>query len=412
MLANRMMEKGILTMKRLVFIMCMIFVAGLWARENLLETRDWGKPSVHEGGEGHGEVTKGRIHGVKTNEPGFLIFGVTQPTLVDIVPGKSYRVSAKMEISGGAWASLMISMPGAKRTPFPRKELRQSGVVSMVFTAKEDEKKLRPHIVVWGQGEVTAHEVTIEEIMPMKETSFSGEGLVADWEFLWALETFNDATSLGALVHYTTLLRCSRPLDWSAADIGGIEIDVSLAPEGGCLEVHYTSVDADGNSSRGFVRRTNIPSGEIRTVSFDMTRGRDWRGRITELEFKTNSITPSTMHVTEIRALPVYNLIPNATKGGHKQIELIRPTADYRLTWKGKTPADVSLTLFDERRMPLKTLKSKGELTFHTPDETALAKVAYQGGEGYPLLQCTKLPYSGKVPEAFWNANWIWCANE
>jgi len=123
-----------------------------------------GKVSKHKGAEGSGSISGGVFTIVKTAEPGFLIAGSSKA--LPLVPGKDYEISCDMEVGEGASGSLMVNMPGGKRTPWPRKQLKTGGTALLRFTAREDETKLSVYFVVNGKGEVKFRNLQFRQIDP------------------------------------------------------------------------------------------------------------------------------------------------------------------------------------------------------------------------------------------------------
>ncbi|MCI5778374.1 MAG: hypothetical protein MR051_00905 [Lentisphaeria bacterium] len=123
-----------------------------------------GKVNAQKEAEGSGVVRNGVFTFTKTAEPGFLIAGSSKP--LPLVPGKDYEVSCDIEVEDGTRGALMVNMPGGKRTPWPRKEMKSSGTALLRFTAREDETKLSVYFVVYGKGTVKFRDLQFSQVDP------------------------------------------------------------------------------------------------------------------------------------------------------------------------------------------------------------------------------------------------------
>lgn len=86
-----------------------------------------------------------------------------------LIPGNTYVVKAKFTaLTEGAKLSMMLSMPGATRTPFPvtaaAGELNKTTVLRIQFKALDDEKNLRVHLVSKTKGLYRIDEIQVESI--------------------------------------------------------------------------------------------------------------------------------------------------------------------------------------------------------------------------------------------------------
>ena len=137
-----------------------------------------GSSSNKDGAEGKAVFRNGKITITKTNDAGYILWGNNHKSDLDIVPGETYTVTANLQISGNASGTLMISMPGGKRRPFPIRKISQSGQASIQFSARNDERKLRLHIVARGEGEVICDSITVKKhgAAPQSGTLFVNAG--------------------------------------------------------------------------------------------------------------------------------------------------------------------------------------------------------------------------------------------
>ncbi|MBQ6473589.1 MAG: hypothetical protein IJJ33_16500, partial [Victivallales bacterium] len=137
--------------------------------DNLLTHRDrrWrlafandGQGTLQSGKDGVQTVTK-------TSGTGNVVF-VGSPDL-PIEPGHHYLVTATAKRDTDALSfALMVQMPGGKRTPFPtvsaKQPAGQNETIEYLFTAKEDEKLVRPHLLLGGQGTLAISSITVKEL--------------------------------------------------------------------------------------------------------------------------------------------------------------------------------------------------------------------------------------------------------
>ena len=137
-----------------------------------------GSSSNKEGAGGKAVFRNGKITITKTNSAGYILWGNDHKSDLDIVPGETYTVTANLQISGSASGTLMISMPGGKRRPFPIRKISRSGQASIQFAARSDERKLRLHIVARGEGEVICDSITLKKhsAAPQSGTLFVNAG--------------------------------------------------------------------------------------------------------------------------------------------------------------------------------------------------------------------------------------------
>lgn len=372
-----------------------------------------GKSKYHEGAAGSTVCRNGIVTIEKTVPTGYILFAGSDKKDLEIIPGKTYEVSSEMDISGEAVGILMLSMPGGKRRPFPQKRLERSGIAKIRFTANTDEPRLRLHLVVHGEGKVVFKNIRVMEMdaPDPEKKSYTAKELSQYWSVQNALSEKNTVNSIAGECSENTKI-VSPPLNWDAAKIPSVEVDMAYNPDGGPAILYFTGVE-DGKTFTGSLRRTNIPSGETRTVTFNFANQQAWRGKITQIAIGFGIHSHAEFSVTGVRALSEANLIPDARNAGKKSLELIRPGAIYSFSYKGKIDSAVTLKLLDENNDVLKSYtldKNSGELEFTSPLTAVSGEIEYGKGGGYPLLICKELPFYGQLPEIYWTTPWIWCS--
>lgn len=372
-----------------------------------------GVAKMHENASGSAVASDGGVIITKTNAPGYILYSGSSRKELPITPGKTYEVTSEMVISGDASGALMLAMPGGTRRPFPLKKLDKSGIAAIRFTAREDEKLLRLHLVVRGEGKVFFKNILVRECQspdPLKK-SYNGKELRRFWSVQNAITEKFVPDALAGECRETTRVT-SPTLLWRADEIPAVEVDMSYTPDGGPMTIHFTG-EEDGKKFSGSLKRTNIPSGKTRTVTFYFANQPAWRGTITGISFSFDIHSHSEFTVTGVRALTEANLIPDALRPGKKEIEMIRPGAKYSFSYRGKNNPGIKLTMLDVDGKPLKKYlldRETDELKFTAPLTTVTAEVEYGKGQGYPLLECKQLPFFGNIPEVYWSAPWIWCS--
>ena len=365
----------------------------------------------HQGAEGT-LINKNNVLTLeKVNDAGFMIAGL--PIQLPLVPGRSYEVSCDMEVGSGAIGRLMVSMPGGKRRPYPVKVMGKSGRAVLRFTARSDEKKLSVYLVIFGKGKVVYKNLRLRELPPQdpKKKAFNSREITEFWRVQNAVSVEKNADGFTGVAKPATRI-VSPALNWDAAAIAGVEVDIAMHPEGGMLNLNFTG-EYNGKTFSGSLMRTNIPSGEKRTVSFFFNHQPAWRGRITGISFNSNVHSKTRFHLFGVRALAEANIIPDAAVSGVKPVERIHPGAKYTLARRGGFAADVTVKMLDVNGKLLQTqiLRSGVEkLQFTAPDETVSAVAEYGKSGGYPVLLCDEVPFFGNPQEVNWQASWIWWA--
>ena len=372
-----------------------------------------GTSKCYEGAKGTTAAGNGTVTVNKTNAAGYILYAGGKDKDIAIIPGKSYEVSSEMDVADGAVGILMLSMPGDNRRPFPQKRLTRAGTAKIRFTAASNENKLRLHLVVRGEGKVIFKNIRIMEIASAdpQKLSFNSSELRKFWSVENSVSEKNSGNGISGVCNERTRI-VSPKLNWDASAIPSVEVDMAYNPDGGSAVLYFSGIE-NGKPFSASLRRTNIPSGKTRTVTFNFANQQAWRGTITQIAVGFAIHSQSDFSVSAVRALSEPNLIPDAKNPGTKQLELIRPGGIYSLSYKGKQNSDVTLKLLDFNGDILQThvLKAdSGILEFTSPLNTVSGEITYRDGKGYPLLICKELPFYGQLPEIYWTTPWIWCS--
>jgi len=133
----------------------------------LSDRRAW---KIHQAQNAIGDLTKTATGGYllrKSGSDGYLSFVPDIP--FEIFPGKRYRVEAIIRRDTPAVScNLMVSMPGAKRTPYPsigaKKPQGENENLSYEFTAEPDEKNLMIYINMRGIGAVIVSAISLKAL--------------------------------------------------------------------------------------------------------------------------------------------------------------------------------------------------------------------------------------------------------
>ena len=385
-----------------------------------------------EGGEGSlASETPPRV--VKSNGTGHLFF-VNRADL-PITPGQSYVVEARVRTEGEAMAFLMISMPGAARTPYPVSEPSQRTAerqtLRMRFTARPDEHGLRLHVVVKGQSSVSVDALSLEAVAPLDPASRlwgGGSGSPLDvWQVTGAdavlarrpgelVAVMNDRDRIG----YDALA-------WNAENIKAVEAGWRAEEEPGFLRMHWTG-EADGAPLQGHRSTVYLADGAWHSLLFDLTDEPEWRGAIHTLAFELHTNRKSApMALGYVRALEEANLIPNADRslrtpdgnlfGGWREaapgewsvsLDRVRPWTSYSRQWSERLPEVPStMTFLDWRGDPM-GIPQRFIGVCNAPPETVSARLTLR--EATTAVPCLTVmdPARAHVPRPWWSAPWIW----
>lgn len=340
----------------------------------------------------------------------------TGRTPVAVVPGKNYLASAEVEITGSAAGGMMLTLSGGKgKAKYLHSEkLRKNGTLRMEFTPEKEQRQLQfSFCAEQGKGAVCVRKITLQEVprFDPEQTVFEGEELRRFWRAVRLRKDDGKTDCFSGILAPSSSIRIDN-LKWQASRIRSVEVDIAEEKPAALL-LQFEGV-AGGKRFSGFQYRSLLPGRKVRTVIFDMGKVREWQGEITSLELK-NSNCPAgetRFRVTRVAGRTAYNLIPFAEKPGGKEIDLIRPGADYTLSRTGGSGEALALELLDYDGNTIRTIRlepSRKSEEFTTPLNTVSARISYRDKETMPLLICRKTPVPD-VQADVWNARWIWNA--
>ena len=152
-----------------LLLLCSSF--SLFAQENLLSLKQWKFLQVNGAVGSMNAKADGPVEIRKENDAGVLFFHCGGNE-VEIIPGKSYELTAQFQGSGESLqAYFMLSFPGPQpRTPFPVSESQkitgEAQTLKYQFAALEGETRLRIHFCIKGQGELLLSGLSMQEYLP------------------------------------------------------------------------------------------------------------------------------------------------------------------------------------------------------------------------------------------------------
>ena len=141
------------------------------AQENLLSLKQWKFLQVNGAVGSMNAKADGLVEIRKENDEGVLFFHCGGNE-VEIIPGKSYELTAQFQGSGeNLQAYFMLSFPGPQpRTPFPVSESQkitgEAQTLKYQFAALEGETCLRIHFCIKGRGELLLSGLSMQEYLP------------------------------------------------------------------------------------------------------------------------------------------------------------------------------------------------------------------------------------------------------
>lgn len=397
--------------------------------DNLLERASFSW-EIRKNENSAGEMKRnGAVYEVfKTNRSGYLAFVPGRD--IPVVPGKHYLVQIEStKLSPDVTTSMMLSMPGGKRTPYPvvrsREGQGKTEMLSYYFTARPDEKLLRPHLIIRGTGKVSVSKVIVkelsgEELWKREEAgkaaflSFDSGRLKEFWMPYHALKLFETAACTEIEAGDGGGFEC-RSLNWKAADVKIVEARFKVFEEGGYLRLDFTAVDR-GKQYSSYLAASSLPDGEWHDLLFPVGEDPAWRGTVTSIRLSWIG-KKCRMALSGLNGLQEVNNIPFAVQqASEKKISLdsIRPRGEYLLEWKnGKNPG-MELCFFDRnRKVSAKQILQKGKesVRFKAPETAVAAELRIAGkAPGYPRLFLERLAHLN-APPAYWRGSWIWCRN-
>ncbi|MBQ7209234.1 MAG: beta-galactosidase [Lentisphaeria bacterium] len=346
----------------------------------------------------------------KTVDGGYTAF--VPAADLDIVPGKHYTVKITLKrLDAKISGRLLFRMIGGKRTPFP--SVPSAGAVdekeelTYTFTALPGETKLRPHVIVTGQGTleilgVTVKEISDEELKSVIESrkvrkkSFEGAAIRRSWRINGTAG--GDASR--PFVEFTAGqgggLVCDD-LCWNASEIKSVEVECRIADEGGYLDCAFTSAENGRTyrSNRGF---SVLPDGQWHRIMFPVGKDPAWRGTITSMKITWHGKT-APLAFRSIRAEKKINHMYD-----------LRPRGRYTLSRiEGKATAE--LRFLDRHYREI----GKVELPAGTPSVDfimpEMAMTVRRVPENALLHADLRLLPKLDRPAAYWRGSWIWCWN-
>lgn len=381
--------------------------------DNLLASRQylWRLAKAHGAG-GSLQQDGDTVTVTKTNHDGYIAF-LANPSDFPTVPGRHYLISATFTpLSGKVQGSIMVQMPGAARRPFPtvhakHNDLNAPETLQFTYTAKSDEKLVRPHFILKGKGAVkltsfTVKEISADEMRQLEAASqvsarhFDGRQLRSNWELHGVAGNQSDTVPH---IEFTTAptggIVC-RNLNWQAQEIKALELKCRFT-EGGYLRCDFSSTDGKRTFS-GYLGHSVIPDGKWHTIMFPVAEAPAWRHRITQVKFSFFGKN-STVGFAGLDATSYCNRINNVV-----------PRGEYTLSrLAGKAAAKLQLLDSDYRIIQTIDLPAdKNSVDFTAPEMTMAVRPVPAAA---PLLvTLNKLPKLD-LPAAFWRGKWIWCQN-
>lgn len=357
------------------------------------------------------EKIAGKYRIDKTADAGFTAF--VPAADLDIVPGKNYLVKITVQrTESSVKYNLMFQMPGGKRTPFPTVNsigtIGKPETLTYSFTAREDEKKLRPHVMIRGKGQieilgVSVKEITDEELKAEAERkkvtakSFQGDTLKRSWR---PVSVVKEGDGSCPFVEFTAGpqggLACEE-LSWKASEIKAVEVDFKAADEGGYLSCRFTSAE-NGKTYRSFCGVSVLPDGQWHRIMFPIGEDPAWRGTIKSMRFEWNGQT-APIGFGKIEATAKINRLHD-----------LRPRGQYTLSHlHGNSPAELRFLDRHYREIGKVQLPAgKKTVDFTMP---AMAMTCRVIPEDASLLAELKLLPKLDRPAAYWRGAWVWCWN-
>ena len=383
-----------------------------------------------DGGSGKMNILDNQQYELDKNDASGYLFLVNEKDL-PITPGKNYRVTVTFTVSDNKCnGSLMLSMPGDKRTPFPTSSslspTDKPASVALDFTAGQNEKLLRIHFVLKGIGKAVISRVEFKEVTEaeiaaeaQKKNLRSFDCRREELERYWkpvAQRSFNaTADMLEAEILPNGGFICES-IDWPAARIKTLEIKFRAFDEGGFVRLDFET-SYNGKALSGYQTMSCVPDGQWHSLRFPVSEDLAWRGQVTRLKISWMSMAACRVGLERIRALTQDNLITDADNIPAQtpaKIELIRPRGNYRLSYQGSKNPGLTLTLSDRNSKTIKKVElpaGRDDIEFTSPELTAsgILTVA-EKNSGYPRLELLSLPMLDK-PAAGWQGYWIWSRN-
>jgi len=346
----------------------------------------------------------------KLEDAGYTAFVPVED--ITIVPGRHYTVDITLKrTSPRVKYSLMFQMPGGKRTPFPtvtsKGVVGEPEILTYTFTAAPGETKLRPHVIVRGQGtaeilRLSVREVSDAELSAILESrkvrtkSFDSAGIRRSWQIRGNAEGDDCLPFVEITTGLGGGLVCDE-LCWDAADVKAVEVDFKVHGEGGYLDCVFTS-EKDGKkyqSHRGF---SVVPDGQWHRILFPVGEDPAWRGTITSMKLLWNG------HIAPVRFKSICG------KSKINRMYDLRPRGHYTLS-RIHGDAAAELHFLDRYYREIGKVElpaGKGSVDFIMPE---MAMTVRTTPADAPLHADLKLLPKLDRPASYWRGKWIWCWN-
>ncbi|MBR2345022.1 MAG: beta-galactosidase [Lentisphaeria bacterium] len=392
--------------------------------ENWLITRPW-RTVTADGGSGTSiKQSDGKWLVTSNLAQGIVSFANAADQ--QIIPGKNYRVTAKI-IRNSSDVSVTMLNQIAKRRPWAAIKADgltgQEDTLTYDFTAGENEKTYRLHFIVSGKGSVQINSVNVKELSHAELQAAQNARKVTGTDFRGsALRRFWKPVNMrsripGKIQAFTCTpyggLECND-LDWQADKIKSIDIRMA-ANEPGFLRLEFTT--AAGQNS--YLSCAAYPY-EMRDYSFDVASNPAWQGKITNLRIIWRAYERNcTLDFERISANNRNNIIPFAADNKSRQITTIDllPRAECSLSWQNGSNPGMTLTFLDRSNRKLDQFvlpAEKKQGVFFVPEMCTRAILDIDRNaktSGFPCIE--ELNLSKPDKKAFdWRGKWIWSNTE
>ena len=352
----------------------------------ILKNAVW-RMNCAEGAKGNlTENADGTLSVKKIGEEGFALLSRSGQA-IPVTPGKSYLVRA--DVTGGQGISLAIMAQIKKadktlRSPWPLSNYvplnGNSQTLELEFTAQPGEFEAQFPFVVRGQGEFRI--LNLEFLLAPGKKNLTKRFFNAGE--LRKYFTVNGAQKLLSPQKIDFLVNDGKPgifcdnLDWKAADIAAVEVEVAAWNTPGYILLEFASESEDGKIRRSYMTNSMIISGAPRALRFEVKRDPAWCGHIRELGISMSLRFPAggRLAFSRLAAIPENNLIPFAAEVTPKQkiaLDYVLPRGHYRLRWNDGAAPECSIVMRDRMNRLLKTVKlpaGSEEVQFTAPEKT------------------------------------------
>jgi hypothetical protein len=388
---------------------------------------DWAIRSLN-GGQGKlKKLDNGYYEITKRGNKGLLAFIPEKDRC--IIPGKKYYTAIEFKsLDGAAKCSMMLSMPGSKRTPYPSTRTffnsKQPQTAEYIFTANPDEKKLRIHLIIRNQGKIIVSKVILREATAkdiakqqtannLSQSIFTKNSLIQNWHAIGAIKKYEDKDYLKISAGMRGGIQCDR-LNWDAKKIKAIEVKFQSKDEPGYLRLDFFS-QKDGKNYTSY-QCMSCTVGKWHYIYFPVAEDSAWMGKIKKIRLTWYSTAPGIISFASVKGLKFPNLIPNARHlQAHKEIKLglLRPRGQYLLQWHDGSCPGANIRIVNRDYKTLKTIScpiGSFKTAFELPLNAMTAFITInKESTAWPQLKLIKLPRFGTA--ASWRGSWIWSNN-